>query len=129
MKEPDQRRAARENTQAAPVMMPPRREKGNANASHVNDASISDVVDKSSFPSTWPESSFYGADASALDGTFVSIRDLNEEDDVPSVGGGYDEGDGRDFVGGARYGSTLWVDLAGWALGEVGWTDIRRPPS
>ena len=32
-----------------------------------------------------PDSSFYGADASALDGTFVSIRDLNYDDDVPSV--------------------------------------------
>ena len=32
-----------------------------------------------------PDSSFYGADASALDGTFVSIRDLNDDDDVPSV--------------------------------------------
>ena len=31
------------------------------------------------------DSSFYGADASALDGTFVSIRDLNDDDDVPSV--------------------------------------------
>jgi len=35
--------------------------------------------------STIPDSSFYGADASALDGTFVSIRDLNDDDDVPSV--------------------------------------------
>ena len=33
-----------------------------------------------------PDTSFYGADASALDGTFVSIRDLNDDDDVPSVG-------------------------------------------
>ncbi|KAL3761714.1 hypothetical protein ACHAW5_005965 [Stephanodiscus triporus] len=32
-----------------------------------------------------PDSSFFGADASALDGTFVSIRDLNDDDDVPSV--------------------------------------------
>eukprot|EP00985_Skeletonema_marinoi_P021031 scaffold12680_cov73-Skeletonema_marinoi.AAC.1 len=32
-----------------------------------------------------PDSSFYGADASALDGTFVSIRDLNDDDDVPSI--------------------------------------------
>ena len=32
-----------------------------------------------------PESSFYGADASALDGTFVSIRDLGDDDDVPSI--------------------------------------------
>ena len=31
------------------------------------------------------DASFYGADASALDGTFVSIRDLNEDDDVPSI--------------------------------------------
>lgn len=31
------------------------------------------------------DTSFYGADASALDGTFVSIRDLNDDDDVPSV--------------------------------------------
>ena len=31
------------------------------------------------------EDSFTNADASALDSTFVSIRDLNEEDDVPSV--------------------------------------------
>ena len=30
-----------------------------------------------------PDSSFYGADASALDGTFVAIRDLNDDDDVP----------------------------------------------
>jgi hypothetical protein len=29
--------------------------------------------------------SFVGADASALDGTFISIRDLNEDDDVPSI--------------------------------------------
>ncbi|KAL9181136.1 hypothetical protein ACHAXT_009941 [Thalassiosira profunda] len=35
--------------------------------------------------STIPESSFAGADAAALDGTFVSIRDLNDDDDVPSV--------------------------------------------
>ena len=40
------------------------------------------------------ESSFYGADASALDGTFVSIRDLNDDDDVPSV----DNGDGTDWI-------------------------------
>jgi hypothetical protein len=32
-----------------------------------------------------PDSSFYGADASALNGTFVSIRDLSDDDDVPSV--------------------------------------------
>ena len=32
-----------------------------------------------------PDSSFCGADASALDGTFVSIRDLDDDDDVPSV--------------------------------------------
>jgi hypothetical protein len=32
-----------------------------------------------------PDSSFFGADASALDGTFVSIRDLTDDDDVPSV--------------------------------------------
>jgi len=35
-----------------------------------------------------PDSSFFGADASALDGTFVSIRDLNDDDDVPSVDNG-----------------------------------------
>ncbi|KAL7514938.1 hypothetical protein ACHAXN_013072 [Cyclotella atomus] len=29
--------------------------------------------------------SFVGADASGLDATFVSIRDLNEDDDVPSI--------------------------------------------
>lgn len=34
---------------------------------------------------TLPDSSFYGADASALNGTFVSIRDLDDDDDVPSV--------------------------------------------
>mmetsp|Transcript_25522 Transcript_25522/g.61370 ORF Transcript_25522/g.61370 Transcript_25522/m.61370 type:complete len:936 (-) Transcript_25522:310-3117(-) len=38
-----------------------------------------------SVSSSIPDSSFYGADASALDGTFVSIRDLNDDDDVPSV--------------------------------------------
>ncbi|KAL7531807.1 hypothetical protein ACHAWF_003925 [Thalassiosira exigua] len=32
-----------------------------------------------------PASSFLGADASALDGTFVSVRDLDDDDDVPSV--------------------------------------------
>ena len=31
------------------------------------------------------EDSFTNADASALDSTFISIRDLNEDDDVPSV--------------------------------------------
>mmetsp|Transcript_35837 Transcript_35837/g.64532 ORF Transcript_35837/g.64532 Transcript_35837/m.64532 type:complete len:926 (+) Transcript_35837:122-2899(+) len=35
--------------------------------------------------SSIPDSSFYGADASALDGTFVSIRDLDDDDDVPSI--------------------------------------------
>jgi membrane associated rhomboid family serine protease len=37
------------------------------------------------YSNTMPDSSFYGADASALDGTFVSIRDLNDDDDVPSI--------------------------------------------
>jgi hypothetical protein len=41
------------------------------------------------YNNTMPDSSFYGADASALDGTFVSIRDLNDDDDVPSVDNDY----------------------------------------
>jgi len=48
------------------------------------------------------DTSFYGADASALDGTFVSIRDLNDDDDVPSINYDNDNGhllwDGGDMV-------------------------------
>eukprot|EP00581_Thalassiosira_minuscula_P012015 CAMPEP_0183729608 /NCGR_PEP_ID=MMETSP0737-20130205/30716_1 /TAXON_ID=385413 /ORGANISM="Thalassiosira miniscula, Strain CCMP1093" /LENGTH=957 /DNA_ID=CAMNT_0025961841 /DNA_START=49 /DNA_END=2922 /DNA_ORIENTATION=+ len=53
--------------------------------------------------SSIPDSSFYGADASALDGTFVSIRDLNDDDDVPSVDNVWDTSIDRKGDGDASF--------------------------
>lgn len=58
---------------------------------------IQDHASLSNIDNAIPDTSFFGADASALDGTFVSIRDLNDDDDVPSID------NDRNAYGGAGY--------------------------
>eukprot|EP00804_Cyclotella_cryptica_P013211 CCRYP_006999-RA/>CCRYP_006999-RA protein AED:0.32 eAED:0.33 QI:0/0/0/1/0/0/2/0/867 len=68
------------------------REKDHSNLPKMRHASHSNV------DNSCHDTSFYGADASALDGTFVSIRDLNDDDDdVPSID------NEQDVYGGAKY--------------------------
>mmetsp|Transcript_19441 Transcript_19441/g.38991 ORF Transcript_19441/g.38991 Transcript_19441/m.38991 type:complete len:958 (-) Transcript_19441:227-3100(-) len=74
-----------------------RRDKTTLNSTDVSSTFTATTVTNNYVESSIPDSSFYGADASALDSTFVSIRDLNDDDDVPSID------NEQEFLGGARY--------------------------
>ncbi|KAL7466044.1 hypothetical protein ACHAXS_006347 [Conticribra weissflogii] len=73
------------NNPLPPNSLSMRRDKHTLSNTEVLSTFTATTVTNDYVESSMPDSSFYGADASALDNTFVSIRDLNDDDDVPSI--------------------------------------------